>query len=57
VRPGDVLRAQMTIVEVRASTSKPDRGFVNSHWEVFNQDNQLVMTMAGMGMYRRRPAA
>ncbi len=54
VRPGDTLRAQMTVTEARASTSKPDRGFIKSKWEVFNQSNELVMTMEGMGMYRRR---
>jgi acyl dehydratase len=56
VRPGDALRARMTIVEARPSRSKPDRGTINSKWEVFNQNDELVMTMEGMGMYRRRPS-
>lgn len=56
VRPGDTLRAQMTVVETRPSMSKPDRGTIKSKWEVFNQNNELVMTMDGMGMYRRRSA-
>jgi acyl dehydratase len=54
VRPGDVLRARMTVTEARASTSKPDRGIIKSQWQVFNQNDELVMTMEGMGMYRRR---
>lgn len=54
VRPGDTLRAQMTIMETRASASKPDRGLIKSNWEVFNQNDELVMTMVGVGMYRRR---
>lgn len=54
VRPGDTLRATMTITETRASTSKPDRGVIKSKWEVYNQHGELVMTMEGMGMYRRR---
>lgn len=54
VRPGDTLRGRMTIVETRPSRSKPDRGVVRSHWEVFNQEDELVMTMDGHGMYRRR---
>lgn len=54
VRPGDTLRARMTIVEARASSSKPDRGTIRSKWEVFNQNDELVMTMEGVGMYRRR---
>ncbi|MFL6623858.1 MAG: MaoC family dehydratase [Sulfurifustaceae bacterium] len=56
VRPGDVLHARMTVMESRASTSKPDRGVIKSKWEVFNQNDELVMTMEGMGMYRRRSA-
>ena len=57
VRPGDILRARMTIVEAHPSRSKPDRGTIKSRWEVFNQNDELVMTMEGMGMYRRRPGA
>lgn len=56
VRPGDMLHARMTIVEARPSSSKPDRGTIKSKWEVFNQRDELVMTMEGMGMYRRRNA-
>jgi acyl dehydratase len=57
VRPGDTLRSRMTVVEARPSRSKPDRGTIKSKWEVFNQSDELVMTMEGMGMYRRRGAA
>lgn len=54
VRPGDTLRARMRVLETRASRSKPDRGIIKSRWEVSNQDGETVMTMEGMGMYRRR---
>jgi acyl dehydratase len=54
VRPGDVLRAQMLVLEARASMSKPDRGVVKSAWKVFNQDDELVMSMQGLGMFQRR---
>lgn len=57
VRPDDTLRAQMTIMEARPSMSKPDRGTVKSKWEVFNQHGDLVMTMEGYGMFRRRHPA
>lgn len=56
VRPGDTLRARMRVLETRASRSKPDRGIIRSRWEVSNQDGETVMTMEGMGMYRRRRA-
>ena len=54
VRPGDTLTARMTVLESRMSASKPDRGTSKSLWEVFNQNGELVMTMEGMGMFRRR---
>ncbi len=35
VRPGDLLRLRTTIVSVRPSQSKPDRGLVHTRAEVF----------------------
>ena len=58
VRPGDTLRAQRTVLEARASQSRPNLGLVKHRWEVFNQHGEPVMTMEGMGMFERRnPAA
>jgi len=57
VRPDDVLRMRLTVLEVRPSQSKPDRGIVRTGWEVINQRDEIVMTSQGMGMFRRRPAA
>ncbi|HEX5514275.1 MAG TPA: MaoC family dehydratase [Gammaproteobacteria bacterium] len=57
VRPGDTLRARMTVLESRPSSSKPDRGTIKSSWEVFNQRGELVMSMEGFGMFRRRQSA
>jgi len=54
VRPGDRIRAQRTVLETRASQSKPDLGIVKTRWEVFNQGDELVMTMEGYSMFRRR---
>ncbi len=55
VRPGDRLRATRTTLEARASASRPGMGLVKSRWEVFNQEDERVMTMEGMGMFGRRP--
>lgn len=55
VRPGDRLRGQRITLEARASASRPGMGLVRSRWEIFNQDDELVMTMEGMGMFGRRP--
>ena len=53
----DVLRMRVTIREVRVSQSKPDRGIVRTGWEMFNQNDELVLTTEGTGMFRRRPVA
>lgn len=57
VRPGDRLRVRITVLSAVASRSKPDRGIVHSLTEVLNQKDQVVMTLKGMGMIRRRPNA
>jgi acyl dehydratase len=56
VRPGDAIKLRMTVLEAKPSTSKPDRGTVLHRWEVFNQKDELVLTMEGYGMFRRRTA-
>jgi acyl dehydratase len=54
VRPGDTLRLKSTVLETRASSSRPDMGTVRSRSEVYNQHGELVMHMSGVGMFRRR---
>ncbi len=54
VRPGDTIRATRTVLETRASKSRPEMGVVKSRWDVFNQDGDLVMTMEGFGLFTRR---
>lgn len=57
VRPGDTIRLRMSVLEARRSVSKPDRGTVLHRWEVLNQKNEIVLSMEGYGMFRRRTAA
>ena len=57
VRPGDTLRMERVILESRPSSSKPDIGIVKSRWEAFNQHNEMVMSMEGISMFKRREAA
>jgi acyl dehydratase len=54
VRPGDRLTVRGTVQGVRASQSKPDRGFVSLLWEVTNDRGELVMTLACPQMIERR---
>ena len=56
VYPGNVLSAFRTVVETRASASKPDRGIVKTFWEVENEKGRLVMSMIGINFFLRREA-
>jgi acyl dehydratase len=56
VRPGDELTLRMTVLEVRPSTSKPDRGIVRWGNELVNQRGEVVMTLEAMMLLRRDPA-
>ena len=53
-RAGDTIRADLVTLEVRPSKSKPDRGIVVSEWRVYNQHDELIMTMRGMGLFLHR---
>lgn len=55
VRPGDTLRVRATIVEARISRTKPDRGLLHTLIEVFNQNDELVLSMKPMNLVRVRP--
>lgn len=57
VRPGDVLRIRVSVVEAKPSSSKPDRGMVRSFVEVLNQRAELVMSMKAMNLLRRKAEA
>jgi len=54
VRPGDTLSVRATVLEARLSASKPDRGLVRTLFEVLNQRGEIVMTVTGMNMLKRR---
>lgn len=56
VRPGDRLRARVTVVDTRRSTSRPDRGIIHFHQQAINQDDEVVLSMRGMGMSKCRPS-
>ena len=57
VRPGDTLRARVTVTEARRSRSKPDRGLVHSFVEMLNQRDEPVLTMKPINMIRCRTPA
>jgi acyl dehydratase len=57
VRPGDTLHVRVTVLETIPSRSKPDRGVIRSLTEAITGDGEVVMSMRGMTMLRRRPVA
>ena len=56
VRPGDVLRGRVTILEAAPSQTRPDRGTLITESELVNQRDEVVMTMRGRGFVARRDA-
>ncbi len=57
VRPGNVLRLETEILDVRASKSKPDRGIIRIRNVTTNQNAEVVQTFTALVMVRRRPTA
>src|SRR3954470_8801958 len=58
VRPGDRLTVRSTVVETRASRTRPEMGLVNFLFEMFNQAGVPVMTLTTTSMFgRHTPAA
>jgi acyl dehydratase len=50
VRPGDVLRIRVTVLEATPSRSRPDRGMVRTLVEVLNQQGDVVMSLKPMNI-------
>ena len=57
IRPGDELSLRATVLETRASKSRPDMGFVRFEFELFNARDQRVMTLITSLMLGRREQA
>jgi acyl dehydratase len=55
VRPGDVLRLRVEVVEARESRSKPDRGVVRTKVEMLNQNDEVVLSLVAVNMVAKRP--
>lgn len=56
VRPGDTLRGTSEAVEKKLSRSRPEMGIVKSRAALINQNDETVMTMMPIAMFRTRPA-
>jgi len=56
VRPGDTLHVVTDLVELRASTSRPDRGIVRIRQVTVNQRGEAVMEQETSVFLKRRTA-
>jgi acyl dehydratase len=56
VRPGDTLKSVIEVLEVRPSSSKPDRGIARLRYESVNQRGEPVLRFVVNHLLRRRPA-
>jgi len=56
VRPGDTLHVEAEVLDMRASTSKPDRGILRMQYRTLNQEGAVVMTFVAIHMLRRGAA-
>ena len=57
VRPGDELDLETTVLEMRGSKSKSDRGIVRSRVLLRNQRRETVLECIGTVLVARRPEA
>ncbi len=57
VRPDDALRNIVEVVEIKPSSSKPDRGVLKLAHKVVNQNDVVVMTFTTLKILKRKPDA
>ena len=55
VRPGDTLRVEVEVLDVRPSSSKPDRGIARLRYAGVNQRAEAVLTFVVLHLLARRP--
>jgi acyl dehydratase len=55
VRPGDELRVESEVLEVRPSKSRPDQGLIKVRGTTLNHNGETVQIFVGSLLVRRRP--
>jgi acyl dehydratase len=53
-RPGDILRVQTEVIEIKPSRSRPDRGMVTVKSDTRNQRDEIVFTLTARLVVPRR---
>jgi len=56
LRPGDTVRGTSEVIDKKASKSRPEMGIVRNKVTILNQDDQPVLIMIPIAMWRTRPA-
>lgn len=56
VLPGDELRIETEVLEIRPSKSRPDRGLLKMRTLTFNQNGEVVQEIIANALVPRRPA-
>ncbi|HMV16635.1 MAG TPA: MaoC family dehydratase [Zoogloea sp.] len=56
VRPGDTLHTEVDVLEVRPSSTRPDRGIARFKYTAVNQRGETVLSFIVAHLLRRRPA-
>ena len=56
VRPGDTLHTEVDVLEVRPSSTRPDRGIARFKYAAVNQRGETVLSFIVAHLLRRRPA-
>ncbi len=54
VYPGDTLRMKSTVIDKRESRSRPDMGSIFMENQVYNQNDELVMSFRPIIMFSKR---
>jgi acyl dehydratase len=56
VYPGDELRIESEVLEMRPSKSRPDRGLMKMRTQTLNQNGEVVQELIANAMVPRRPS-
>lgn len=56
VRPGDELRIESEVLDLRASKSRPDQGLMKTRISTLNQQGQVVQELIANELVPRRPS-
>jgi acyl dehydratase len=56
-RPGDILRVESEVIEIKPSKSRPDRGMATVRCQTLNQRNEVVQILIAKLVVPRRTSA